>query len=128
MIAQRLEVEPETEFAVACHTATGGNPLLLHELIKAVAVEVAAPTAANADIVAELGPRAASRAVLLRLSRLMEEAGAVARVGWLARKHGLQTNAVTAIEVVTADGELRVVDAETTGSGRSAEAVATSAS
>ena len=33
-------------------------------------------------------------------------------IGWLARKHGMQTNAVTAIEVVTADGELRRVDAE----------------
>ena len=32
-------------------------------------------------------------------------------IGWLARKHGMQTNAVTAIEVVTADGELRRVDA-----------------
>jgi FAD/FMN-containing dehydrogenase len=27
-------------------------------------------------------------------------------MGWLARKHGLQTNAVTALELVTADGEL----------------------
>jgi hypothetical protein len=27
-------------------------------------------------------------------------------IGWLARKHGMQTNAVTAIELVTADGEL----------------------
>jgi len=27
-------------------------------------------------------------------------------MGWLARRHGLQTNAVTAIEVVTADGHL----------------------
>ena len=33
-------------------------------------------------------------------------------MGWLARKHGLQTNAVTALELVTADGELRRVDAE----------------
>ncbi len=33
-------------------------------------------------------------------------------VGWLARKHGLQANAVTSIELVTADGEQRVVDAE----------------
>jgi FAD/FMN-containing dehydrogenase len=33
-------------------------------------------------------------------------------VGWLARKHGLQTNAVTAVEIVTADGEQRVVDAD----------------
>ena len=27
-------------------------------------------------------------------------------VGWLARKHGLQTNSITAVELVTADGEL----------------------
>ena len=33
-------------------------------------------------------------------------------IGWLARKYGLQTNAVTAFEVVTADGELRQVDHE----------------
>src|SRR5215217_8007140 len=33
-------------------------------------------------------------------------------MGWLARKHGLQTNAVTALELVTADGELLRTDAE----------------
>ena len=33
-------------------------------------------------------------------------------MGWLARKHGLQTNSVTAIELVTADGELVRADAD----------------
>jgi FAD/FMN-containing dehydrogenase len=33
-------------------------------------------------------------------------------MGWLARKHGLQANAVTALELVAADGELLRVDAE----------------
>lgn len=33
-------------------------------------------------------------------------------VGWYARKHGLAANHVSAIELVTADGELRRVDAE----------------
>ena len=33
-------------------------------------------------------------------------------VGWMARKHGLQANSVTAVEIVTADGELRVADAD----------------
>jgi hypothetical protein len=33
-------------------------------------------------------------------------------MGWLARKHGLQANAVTAIEIVTADGELVRADAD----------------
>jgi FAD/FMN-containing dehydrogenase len=31
-------------------------------------------------------------------------------MGWLGRKYGLQTNALTAVEIVTADGELRRVD------------------
>jgi hypothetical protein len=33
-------------------------------------------------------------------------------MGWLARKYGLQTNSVTAIELVTADGRAARVDAE----------------
>jgi hypothetical protein len=33
-------------------------------------------------------------------------------IGWLARKHGMQTNAVTAIELVTADGHLVRTDPE----------------
>ncbi|MQA75074.1 MAG: FAD-binding protein [Solirubrobacterales bacterium] len=33
-------------------------------------------------------------------------------VGWMARKHGLQTNHLTAIEIVTADGAARRVDAD----------------
>jgi hypothetical protein len=33
-------------------------------------------------------------------------------MGWYARKHGLQTNSVTAIELATADGELHRVDAD----------------
>jgi FAD/FMN-containing dehydrogenase len=32
-------------------------------------------------------------------------------IGWLARKHGMQTNAVTAIELVTAEGQLVRADA-----------------
>ena len=52
-------------------------------------------------------------------------------MGWLARKHGLQTNAVTALELVTADGELdprRRRARRPTCSGRCAAAAATSAS
>jgi FAD/FMN-containing dehydrogenase len=33
-------------------------------------------------------------------------------LSWLARKHGLATNSVLAIQVVTADGRVRMVDAE----------------
>lgn len=33
-------------------------------------------------------------------------------IGWLARRHGMQANAVTAVELVTADGDLVRADAE----------------
>jgi FAD/FMN-containing dehydrogenase len=33
-------------------------------------------------------------------------------IGWMARKHGMATNSVTAIELVDADGDLRRVDAD----------------
>jgi FAD/FMN-containing dehydrogenase len=36
-------------------------------------------------------------------------------MGWLARKHGLQANSVTAVELVTADGELVRADAHENG-------------
>ncbi len=79
VIEERLGQAPDAPFADACHAATGGNPLLLHELMKAIRDEGTAPTAANTGVVNELGPRAASRAVLLRVSRLSPEAGVVAR-------------------------------------------------
>ena len=51
-----------------------GNPLLLNELLKTLAADGVPPDAAHVDVVAELGPRAVSRAVLLRLARLSEDA------------------------------------------------------
>ena len=79
LVRNRLRRAPDTPFAHALHRVTGGNPLLLHELLKALEAEGIEPTAANIREVEELGPRAASRSVLLRLSRLPAEAVAVAR-------------------------------------------------
>ena len=62
-----------------CHAATGGNPLLLNELLKALETEGVQPVATHVATVRELGPRAASRAVLVRLARLHADAVAVAR-------------------------------------------------
>jgi DNA-binding CsgD family transcriptional regulator len=78
LVRERLGRDADHSFAEACHTATGGNPLLLSELLKTLAAESVDPDSASAGIVADLGPRAASRAVLLRLARLPEEAVAVA--------------------------------------------------
>ena len=80
MIEQRLGAAPDPAFARACHSATGGNPLLLHELLKAIAGRGHGADGRRTPASSpSSGPRAASRAVLLRLSRLSPEAGAVAR-------------------------------------------------
>ncbi|MBC3192830.1 AAA family ATPase [Pseudonocardia sp. C8] len=66
-------------FTAACHAATGGNPLLLHELVRALAAEGARPDASHLRMVADVGPRAAARSVLVRLARLPDVAVRTAR-------------------------------------------------
>ena len=102
----RLGDGVEPAFAEACYAATQGNPLLLNELLKALESDRVEPTAANVDLVAELGPRAASRAVLVRLGRLSGVAVQVARsiavlgdgadLGLVAALEGLEPEAVAA--------------------------------
>jgi DNA-binding NarL/FixJ family response regulator len=79
LIRGRLHEPAEEEFSAACHTATGGNPLLLNELLKALDEERVRPDRDHVGVVADLGPRAASRAVLLRIGRLPDDASTVAR-------------------------------------------------
>jgi DNA-binding CsgD family transcriptional regulator len=79
LVRDRLRNEPDEQFVAACHGATGGNPLLLDELLKALDAEAARPDAAHVGMVSDLGPQAASRAVLTRLARLPGEALEVAR-------------------------------------------------
>ena len=79
LVGERLGDGGDEAFGAACHVVTGGNPLLLHELLKTLAVEGVKPDAAHVAAVADLGPRAASRAVLLRLARLSVEAVKMAR-------------------------------------------------
>ncbi|HST41090.1 MAG TPA: AAA family ATPase [Conexibacter sp.] len=78
-VGERLLGEADERFASACHAATGGNPLLLGELLKTLGAEHVRPKAEHVSAVAELGPRALSRAVLVRLARLPEAAALVAR-------------------------------------------------
>jgi DNA-binding CsgD family transcriptional regulator len=79
VIEERLGGRPAAAFAAACHEATGGNPLLLSQLATALAGEGVRPDAAFVGRVREIGPRAVSRTVLLRLARLGPDAKAVAR-------------------------------------------------
>ncbi|HWT24406.1 MAG TPA: AAA family ATPase, partial [Solirubrobacteraceae bacterium] len=79
LVRARLGDDAEPAFCATCHEATGGNPLLVCQLISALAAEAIEPRAANAAAVQRLGPRAVSRTVLLRLARLPEDVRRVAR-------------------------------------------------
>jgi DNA-binding CsgD family transcriptional regulator len=71
--------EADDAFCRACHEATGGNPLLLRELVSGVAAEGLTPIAANVSDLYKLGARAVSRAVSLRLARVSPEATRLAQ-------------------------------------------------
>jgi DNA-binding CsgD family transcriptional regulator len=79
LVRAALDTEPDEPFARACFELTGGNPLLLHELLVTLADEGVAPTASNAEALAEMAPRSVVRSVTRRLRRLNPAATEVAR-------------------------------------------------
>jgi DNA-binding CsgD family transcriptional regulator len=66
-------------FARACHDATGGNPFLLEELVRALSADGVPFTAVGAERVTEVTPPTVARAVAATLARLGPEATALAR-------------------------------------------------
>ena len=78
MVAARLGEGADERFSAACLEATGGNPLLLGQLISSLESEGVEPRASEAETVRAIGPRAISRTILLRLSRLPGDAAKVA--------------------------------------------------
>jgi DNA-binding CsgD family transcriptional regulator len=78
-VAALLGPDAERPFVAAVHEATGGNPLLLRELVGMLMGEGVAPTAGNVGAVRAMGPTAVSRSVMFRLSRLGPEEVAVAK-------------------------------------------------
>ncbi|MBE2315487.1 AAA family ATPase [Solirubrobacter sp. CPCC 204708] len=79
LVAKRLGAEPDDAFREACHRTTGGNPLLVRQLLNALETDHVKPDAAHADVVRAIGSRAVSSSVLLRMARLPGEAATVAR-------------------------------------------------
>jgi DNA-binding CsgD family transcriptional regulator len=126
LVRERLGASAELGFTAACERATGGNPLLLQELLKTLQTEHVPPDAAHVDVIQDIGPRAVSQSVLLRLSRLPRDAVAVARaVAVLGSGAGLPmiaslselddrrvadaTRALIAAEILRGDGPLDFV-------------------
>jgi DNA-binding CsgD family transcriptional regulator len=79
VIAGRLGRPAEDRFVEACHWLTAGNPFLLGELARELAVSGSSGAAGEADAVSALRPSTVARSVLLRLARLPDPALEVAR-------------------------------------------------
>jgi tetratricopeptide (TPR) repeat protein len=79
LVRLRLGDNAHERFVAACHRTTGGNPLLLRQLLRALQVEGIRPDASHADTVNAIGSRAVSSMVLMRLRRLPADCTAVAR-------------------------------------------------
>lgn len=79
LVRHRLGEDAHASFVAACHRTTGGNPLLLRQLLRALQVEGIRPDASHADTVNAIGSRAVSSMVLMRLARLPKDCTTVAR-------------------------------------------------
>ena len=79
LVRARLGEDADERFSATCARVTGGNPLLLRQLLTSLAADGVEPTAGNVEVVADIGPRAVSRTVQLRLARIEDDAVRVAR-------------------------------------------------
>jgi predicted ATPase len=77
LVADRLGRGADA-FVAACHRMTSGNPLLLRQLLRALADEGVPPDAAHVDTVRAVGSRAITSLVTLRLRRMPATVATVA--------------------------------------------------
>lgn len=78
LVADRLGRGADA-FVAACHRMTSGNPLLLRQLLRALADEGVPPDTAHVDTVRAVGSRAITSLVTLRLRRMPAAVTTVAR-------------------------------------------------
>jgi DNA-binding CsgD family transcriptional regulator len=104
-----LGVPPDAAFSQACLNATGGNPLLLTEVLVALGDDGVVPTAAHAKSVAAYGPEATARGVLGRLARLPTEVTVVAQALSVLGP-GAHLGLLCAVAGIDRDAAARAVD------------------
>jgi predicted ATPase len=78
LVAERLGRGAHA-FVATCHRMTSGNPLLLRQLLRALADEGVPPDVAHVDTVRAVGSRAITSLVALRLRRMPATVTTVAR-------------------------------------------------
>jgi DNA-binding CsgD family transcriptional regulator len=116
LVESRLPGAPDEGFVDACLRATRGTPFMVRELVDALSEEGIAPTAEAARQVERIGGRTVGRSIRLRLRRLPEHAGRLARALAVleqsdllqaARLAGLdETDAADAADLLAAAGIL----------------------
>lgn len=79
IVESRLASVPDPVFVDACQRATRGTPFLMRMLVEALSEDGIAPTAEAARHVERIGARTVGRSIRLRLRRLPEHAGRLAR-------------------------------------------------
>ena len=79
LVEEIFDQAPDRMFARACHDVSGGNPFLLTELARSLVADGVTPGAPAAAEVLDVRSGTISRHVLVRLSRLGDEAQALAR-------------------------------------------------
>jgi DNA-binding CsgD family transcriptional regulator len=79
LVESRLGGEPDPAFVDACVRVTRGTPFLVRGLVDALGEEGVAPAAGSIEHVERIGARTVGRSIGLRLRRLPEPAGRLAR-------------------------------------------------
>jgi DNA-binding CsgD family transcriptional regulator len=79
IVRAQLDEEADEPFCAACNELTGGNPLLVRELLAAAREEGLAARGESVPGLRSIGPAAVGTSVLARLARMGAEAGALAR-------------------------------------------------
>ncbi len=110
LVEESFDQAPDRVFVRACHDVSGGNPFLLTELARSLAADGVAPGAPAAADVLDVRSGTISRHVLVRLSRLGDEAQALARaiavIGPTA-----ETHRAAAVAGISEEAALEAVDA-----------------
>src|SRR5262245_22228586 len=79
LVGTAVGSEADPAFAAACREVTGGNPFLVGELVREIAVERIEPRAEGAERVRSLGPAGVRAVALVRLARLPRAATRLAQ-------------------------------------------------
>jgi len=79
VIEHGVGTAPAPAFVAACHLATGGNPLLVAELVEGLSSEGVRPDDDHLALIEELGPASVTRSVFLRLRRMGADATTLAQ-------------------------------------------------